>query len=489
MKKIATIITALFLLVSCDDTFDINRDPDLLPPGQANSTIFPAGIAGLAGAQGSYYALIGGFWSQFWTQNNTSNQYKDIDQYSIGTNDYQTAYAAMYDALNDIRTVKQQALAEGNTKYFLMATVLEVEGSQVLTDTYDAIPYTEANNPSILYPKFNTGKETYDLMIADLKLALSKDLNASVGDNPGSDDFIFGGNMEKWTKFGNTLLLKLYTRLTEVDPSLAQTGITSLINSGAKFLDVDAAMTQFEDAADRSNPLYETDRRQLNTTGNLRASKTLYSYLQTNADPRLNKYYGVGNPNNQGDFLNSATNLSLVSLWATTPFYFISAEESYFLQAEALVRYYGGTGAKEKYDLGVTANFNKYQTSTTIGSVTVPPVGSPAAFLAAGGKYEFPTTGTTAQKIEAIITQKWIASFPGNGYESFFEQNRTGYPKVSAVAQTSESYVPGQFAISVNSQTGKLFPKRVVLPNSVKTRNPNAPALKAITDPVWWDVN
>ncbi|MNG38878.1 hypothetical protein D3C84_1267360 [compost metagenome] len=57
------------------------------------------------------------------------------------------------------------------------------------------------------------------------------------------------------------------------------------------------------------------------------------------------------------------------------------------------------------------------------------------------------------------------------------------------MAQTSESYVPGQFAISVNSQTGKLFPKRVVLPNSVKTRNPNAPALKAITDPVWWDVN
>lgn len=487
MKKIATIITALFLLVSCDDTFDINRDPDLLPPGQANSTIFPAGIAGLAGAQGSYYAIIGGFWSQFWTQNNTSNQYKDVDQYSIGTNDYQLAYAAMYDALNDIRTVKQQALAEGNTKYYLMATVLEVEASQVLTDIYDDIPYTEANNTSILYPKFNTGKETYDLMIADLKLALSKDLNASVGDDPGKDDFIFGGDMAKWTKFGNTLLLKLYTRLTEVDPTLAQSGITTLINSGAEFLDVDAAMTQFEDAADRSNPLYESDRRQLNTTLNLRASKTLYTYLQTNEDPRLNKYYGVGNPNNQGDFLNSATNLSLVSLWATTPFYFISAEESYFLQAEALTRYYGGAGAKEKYDLGVAANFAKYQTSTTIGSVTVPAIGTPTALLAAGGKYAFPT-GTAAQ-IKAIITQKWIASFPGNGYESFFEQNRTGYPEVSAVPQTSESYVPGEFAISVNSQTGDLFPKRVVLPNSVKTRNPNAPALKLITAPVWWDVN
>jgi hypothetical protein len=461
--------------VSCDETFDINRDPDALAPGQANSTIFPAGVTGLVGAQGSYYAIIGGFWSQFWTQNNTSNQYKNIDQYSIGTNDYQAGYTAMYDALNDIRVVKAQAAKQGNTKYYLMATILEVEGSQVLTDLYDAIPYAEANNVNILQPKFNSGKETYNLMIADLKLALSKDLSSSAGDNPGTDDFLFKGDMTQWTKFGNTLLLKLYMRLTEVDPALAQSGITTLINSGAAFLDTDAAMTQFIDAADRSNPLYETDRRQLNSTLNLRASKTLYSYLQTNADPRLAKYYGAGNPNNQGDFLNTATNLSLVTLSATTPVFFISKEESNFLQAEALARYYGGTGAKAKYDAGVTAAITRF------GGVA-------SALLAAGGKYEFPATGTASQ-IEAIITQKWIASFPGNGYESFIEQNRTGYPKVSTVPQSSELYIPGQFAISVNNQTGNLFPKRIVLPSTVKTRNPNAPALKAITDPVWWDVN
>jgi hypothetical protein len=476
MKKITTIIAALFLLVSCDETFDINRDPDSLPPGQANSTILPAGLAGLAGAQGSYYALIGGFWSQFWTQNTTSNQYKDIDQYSIGTNDYQTGYTAMYDALNDIRVVKAQAEKEGNWNYYLIATVLEVEASQVLTDLYDAVPYAEANNPSILQPKFNTGKEVYTLMIEDLKLALSKNLATSVGKAPAKDDFIFDGNMQNWTKFGNTLLLKLHMRLTQVDPSLAQSGITTLINSGAQFLDVDAAMTQFEDAADRSNPLYETDRRQLNTTLNLRASKTLYTYLQTNSDPRLDKYYGPGNPNNQGDFENSATGLSLVTLNPTTAVYFLSAEESYFLQAEALTRYYGGAGAKAKYDLGVAANFKKYSMSAD-------------TFVADGGKYAFPSTGTMDQKIEAIITQKWIASFPGNGYESFLEQNRTGFPKESAVPQNDQNYIPGQFRVAVENVTGGLFPRRIVLPNTVKTRNPNAPALAKITAPVWWDVN
>ncbi|MEG0848743.1 MAG: SusD/RagB family nutrient-binding outer membrane lipoprotein [Flavobacterium sp.] len=475
MKKIATLVTALFLLVSCDDTFDINRDPDLLPPGQAYSTILPAGIAGVAGAQGSYYAIIGGFWSQFWTQNNTSNQYKDVDQYSIGTNDYQQGWTAMYDALNDIRVVKAKAKTEGNWNYFLIATVLEVQASQVMTDLYDDIPYAEANNPQILQPKFNTGKEAYDLMIADLKLALSKDQSASVGDVPSKDDFIFGGNMENWTKYGNTLLLKLHLRLTQVNPALAESGIKSLINSGAQFLDVDAAMTQFEDAADRSNPLFESDRRQLNTTQNLKASKTMYNYLQGKADPRLAKYYGAGVPNNQGDFENTTPGLSTVILNAKTPVYFISAEESYFLQAEALTRYYAGAGAKAKYDLGVAANFTKYSLD---GST----------FTAAAGKYEFPATGTTAQ-IEAIITQKWISSFPGNGYESFVEQNRTGFPKESSVAQTDPAYIAGQLAMSVENVTGNKFPRRVVLPNTVKSRNPNAPTLKAITVPVWWDVN
>lgn len=478
MKKIISILTVVLLLTSCDDTFDINRDPDSLSPDSiTNSTILPAGIAGLAGAQGSYYALIGGFWSQFWTQNQTSNQYKTIDGYTIGTNDFNGAWTAMYDALNDIRTVKSRSLAEGNWNYYLIATTLEIQGSQIMTDLYGDIPYTEANNIAFLQPKFETGADVYKLMIADLQTALAKDLSASVGATPANDDFIFGGNMTNWTKYANTLLLKLHIRLTEVDPALAESGIKALVNSGAQFLDVDAAMTQFEDAPDRSNPLFETDRRQLNTTLNLRASLTLHSYLSTKADPRLTKYYGPGVGLIQGAFETSppTANPSLVTLKATTAVYFISAEESSFLQAEALERYFGGAGAKAKYDLGIQQAMTKY------GADASP-------FIANGGTYAYPT-GTLATKIEAIITQKWIASFPGNGYESFLEQNRTGYPRVSNVAQNNSAYVPGQLSLSIENTTGGKFPKRIVLPSNVKSRNSNAPELKTITTPIWWDVN
>lgn len=480
MKKIFLFLSCAAIFASCsDEYFDINRDPDnLSADGVAFSTELPAGIAGIAGSQGAYYALIGGFWSQMFTQSNASNQYKEIDDYSIGTLDYNAGWTSMYDALADIRNIKSRAEAEGNWNYFLITTVLETHASQIMADFYDQIPYSEANNVNFLQPRFDTGEEVYDQMAEALQLALSKDLSTSQGEVPGSDDFIFGGNMTNWTAYANTLLLKVYMRQTEARPAVAQAGITALLNAGTDFLNIDAAVTQFEDAPDRSNPLYETDRRQLNTTTNIRASRTMFSYLDENGDPRRLSYYDPGNPLNQGDFNNSAiapTSIAVVHLEPTTPVYFMSREESLFLQAEAAARYAGGAGAKVAYDAAVQESFSKWGLN-----------GAP--FVASGGAYEY-DGATLDDQIKDIITQKWLASFPGNGHEAFFEHNRTGYPEISAVPQTDAGYVAGEFAYSIAGTTGGDFPKRLVFPENVKSVNQNAPALVELTVPVWWDAN
>lgn len=479
-KTFITLLSIAFITFSCDDKFDINTDPDSLLIGEVPlSKQFPAGLVGVAGAQGSYYALIGGFWSQFWTQSNSSNQYNEIDSYLIGSFDYQGGWTAMYDALSDIKDVKRRAEAEENWNYFLMATTMEVYASQIMVDLYDQIPYLESNNQEILQPHFLSGEETYNLMISDLEAALAKDLSISQGELPDETDILFGGNMNNWTKFANTVLLRLYMRQTEVNPTLTEDGITTLIDGGAEFLDLDAKITGFVNEANRSNPLYETDRRQLNTPKNLRASYTMYSFMDDNGDTRKNNYYGVGIPFLQGDYANtsiSESSVSIVNLSPTTDVYYITKEESFLLQAEALERYYGGSGAKALYDDAVAEAFNKYGLD---GST----------YTTAGGAYEYPSTGTFDDKLKAIITQKWLASFPGNGFESFFEQNRTGYPSVSAVAQDAPTYVSGEICYSIAGATNGLFPKRVVFPNNVVTRNQNAPSLVPITTPVWWDVN
>ena len=484
MKKfIISILVLSATFVGCSSDLDINRDPDSLSPSSAPlSAQLPAGITGIIGSEGASYAIIGGFWSQYWTQSNASNQFKDLDNYSASTADYNFAWNGMYDALGDIRNVKRRALAEENWNYYLIATVLEVQASQVLTDFYGSIPYKEANNTTILQPKFNTGEEVYTYMIEDLNDALSKPLASSKGALPLYDDFIFRGDMAKWTKFANTLKLKVFMRQTYSSrAAIANAGITAMLTSGTVFLNEDAGMILdkegkpiFSDAINQSNPLYEYNNRRLNTATNLRMSTTLASFFDLNTDPRKAAYYLAGSSLNQGDFNNpaGAGTIALVKLSAITPALLMTKEESLLLQAEAKERYQGGVGAKALYDAAVNANFTRYGLS---GSTFV------------AGAYAYPTAGTLENKVEAIITQKWIASFPGNGFEAFFEKNRTGYPKTSAVYQTVTSYVPGQFVYAKNGTTGGLFPRRLAYPLSERNANSNVPTLVPITTPVWWD--
>ena len=110
-----------------------------------------------------------------------------------------------------------------------------------------------------------------------------------------------------------------------------------------------------------------------------------------------------------------------------------------------------------------------------------------APFIATGGVYEYPTAGSLEDKLKSIITQKWVSCYPDQGYESFFEQLRTGYPEISPVAQADLSYVPGEWAYSVEGLTGGIFPQRLVYPNQELSRNSNAPTIVAITVPVWWN--
>ncbi|MGV3697304.1 SusD/RagB family nutrient-binding outer membrane lipoprotein [Flavobacterium sp.] len=481
MKKlILSIIMVPALFVSCTTDFGKNEDPDLLTPDQASfNAQLPAGIVGLAGSEGAGMAIFGGFWAQYWTQSNTANQFKDIDNYSAGTADYNFIWNGMFDALGDIRNVKRRAYAEGNWKYYLIATTLEAQASQILTDMYGSIPYKEAGYSTILQPHFNTGEEVYGFMIEDLNDALSKDLSTSSGLVPANDDLVFRGDMDKWTAFANTMKLKIFMRQTNSSrAAIANAGITALLASGVDFLDEDAGMITdaagapiFVDSPNLRNPLYEYTVKALNVATNLRKSTTLSSFLADNADPRLGEYYDAGNALNQGDFNSTASNIATIKLDYDTPVYFMTKEESLLLQAEALERYSGGAGAQALYEEAITTNFSRYGLDAT-------------PFIS--GAYAYPATNFD-DKLEAIITQKWIASFPGNGFEAFFEKNRTDFPRTSAVPQSNAAYVPGQFAISVTTTQGANLPKRIVYPLSERNTNPNTPALVPITTPVWWD--
>jgi hypothetical protein len=472
--------------ISCKKQLNINQDPSVPPlSGGTPAIVFPAAVLATTGKVGGDLAIVGGIWSQFFTQSDLAQQYVQTESYNLPSTDnfVNGVYDVLFtQGLQDYKFVINQAAAEGDWNYYLLATVMNAYTTEVLVDIYDQIPYSEALQGNVnLNPKFDNGDSIYASLISSIDVALSKDFTATTVTLPGSQDLVFGGKMANWMAFANTLKLKMYLRSVNAAPGVASAGITALYAGNPSFLTIDASVTNFSNTPGRDNPMYEQNIRTLNTTTNLKASTTFVSWLMANNDPRIVYFFGSDTPTsiNQGDFANVNATYSSAPPFTQTaldPVEFISAAESYFLQAEADLRYFGGLNAGALYNKGVIAAFLQEGLD---GS----------SFVAPGGAYAFPAGGTAAQQLQAIIVQKWASCAYGcHGIESYFEQNRTGYPVRSAVYSTNPSYIPGQLVIGPSSSLpAGQYAKRFVFPYDETSRNTNAPKTTVPeTTPVWW---
>ena len=73
-------------------------------------------------------------------------------------------------------------------------------------------------------------------LLASLDSALNQNFNAATNTQPGAEDYIFGGDMDQWRAFANTLKLKMYLRMVNAKPDVAEAGIKALYDANADFL-------------------------------------------------------------------------------------------------------------------------------------------------------------------------------------------------------------------------------------------------------------
>jgi hypothetical protein len=495
MKTIKkALVTAICLsgmavsIISCKKQLNINQNPSLPNLSQGTpSVVFPAAVLATTGKVGGDLTIVGGIWSQFFTQSDLAQQYVQTESYNLPSTDnfVNGVYDVLFtQALEDYKFVIDKSAEEGDWNYYLLGTVMNAYTAEVMVDMYDEMPYSQALlGAGNLNPKFDSGYAIYTSLINSIDTALSKNLSALTVTAPGSQDMVFGGNMANWIAFANTLKLKMYLRFVNAYPSVAAADITALYAGNPSFLTVDASVTNFSNTPGRDNPFYEQNIRTLNTTTNLKASTTFVSWLQANNDPRIVYFFGSDSVTsiNQGDYANINAAYQAAPPFVQTPLdpvEFISTAESYFMQAEADLRYFGGSRAGSLYDKGVLAAF---QQEGLDGS----------SFIAPGGAYAYPSGGTQAQQLQAIIVQKWASCAYGcHGIESFFEQVRTGYPLRSPVYSTNPGYIPGQLVIGPNtSLPAGQYAKRFVYPYDETSRNTNAPQTVPETMPAWWGLN
>jgi len=103
------------------------------------------------------------------------------------------------------------------------------------------------------------------------------------------------------------------------------------------------------------------------------------------------------------------------------PFVVMSAADSHFMVAEAIVKGLAVGDAEGHYQTGLDHAMELWGTSTT-----------PEFLSSEMGSL----TGSTDQKLEKIATQRWIANYT-NGYEAWSIVRDTGYP--SSAITTSDN--------------------------------------------------
>lgn len=516
LKKIISIGLFVGILgssfMSCDDYLDVNNNPNY-PTEATLQTLLPSVGATTISRIALDGDLIGALWMQHATQGNSTNQYNATVNYNVSISSYNAFWTNAYaNTLPDLKILIEMAEENSAWNYWVIAKILMAFNYHFLTDLYGDIPFTEAlQAKEYPAPRYDDSKTVvYPGIIALLDEAIAKEAEAKANTNPAisKEDYYYNGNIDQWIAFAKTLKLKLLMRDFEANRSQ----ISSMLNAGG-LLQVDCAMTAFEDATNKGNPLYEYNIRQLNTVENMRACHTFTEYLIAMNDPRIERYYEVTNyakmemaEGNEVAIreiyggLPCGTKPSTVeededgvpliksSRYLQTyndPAYLMNNAEAAFLQAEAYARLGDKSKAKAAYDDGVTKAFGRWGYDAS-------------SFIAADGVYAFDDSSLD-KMLKCILTQKWVASAKANAWDAFFDCNRTGIPAISKADKVRVSNVepglmpgyelgtlvaPGSTELQVDE-----FPKRMLIPQVSSANNPNAPVTKNLTDPMWWHKN
>ena len=443
---------ALFLASCTGDYLNINDNPN-----QAVSAtpelVLSAALNTTAGRL--THNQIGNFFGGYWAPSGSYSGFIEERQFdynaSFGTN----VWNSCYDNLNDYQYILDKATEQKWSAVIGIAKVMKVFNYQILVDAYGNVPYSDAlKGTASIRPKYDDAQAIYDDLVKTLDGA-SADLKAvtsATNPSPGAQDIVFKGDMAKWRRFANTLRLRLLVRQSNVTGKDLKGEVAKVVAEGAGFLKAGETVGStpgYLKSAGKQNPFWENYVQ--NAAGGDAGTKQAYvasaffvNTIQDDLkDPRLPRLVAK---NNAGIYVGVAlgdgsdANLFPKRSWFgpaiiksfDQPMILMTAAESFFLQSEAVQRGYTTGDAKALYEAGITEAFTA--------------AGLTAAEATAYYAKTTPNVGWAAStdKIEAIITQKWIAMFSLTGFEAWSEVRRTGFPRVPLATRAVQAKAPAR---------------------------------------------
>jgi hypothetical protein len=520
-KLPALLVGACFMLASCTKKFDeINTDRNSIATVGSSELPFL-----FAKAEGT---AIPNIWSYQVAQNLFADQYAQYfastatyfpsDRYVIRMDWVGAAFNPIYtDMMPQLQTIL--ATADPASPEAALANVVWVLGFHRVTDYWGPIPYFSAGQPGTSVP-YDPQDKIYDDFFKRLTAAAAV-LKANATAKPyGAFDIIYGGSVDKWLKFTNTLRLRLAMRISDVDPERAKTEAEAAVADGVMTTSPDDdALLQRSLKGDDNNGLSI-----MSDWNEFRMSASMESVLKGYTDPRMPIFFlpaaktgtyeglrnGLTSTEQTEDVNLPEANSHVGARWAspsyggdasylTTPQNVMATAEAYFLRAEGALKGWnmGGT-AKELYEAGITNSFKQWGIADAatiqnyINSDKMPI--APNDFLNSPPLTNLPVKFSSDPEVQKaqIALQKWLAIFP-DGAEAWADYRRnsswhTDILHLYPVAHSDNSDITNPKAQWI---------RRIPFLESERLNN-GAEVTKAeallngpdkISTPLWWDKN
>ncbi len=547
-KKFIYLLTAGLMLsaTSCKKYLNVNQnlnDPTKIPV----SALLVAAERGI-GINLGYNAGLSDGLSIYMHQQSTR---EEGDQYGLNGNDgiITGSWSGLHYTITDLDVIIKQARAESRFVYAGIAKILRAYLFSQMVDVWGDVPFSEFNKfkEGIKQAKFDDDAVIYPQLLTLIDEGIADINNPAINPSkPGADDIIYNGNTVRWIKAANTLKLKLYTQLRKVQNVTPQ--VTALLANPANLINAvnESFVIPFGTAllSDR-NPgfadytatqrtqhvspwLYEIMKGYNPVFSGIvdpRVPYYIYNQIKSNgATPNASEYrdgafvsiyFGSVGPNRNGSQQNGISLFgiypvggryddgqggvaSATSGTGAAPYKLITYADRLYLEAELINTGVIAGDARAVFSAALTASIAQVDyiiTAYVKPTQTVPALGTQTAYInAILAKYD---AGTTAKKLEYIMTEKWLASI-GSSVDQYTDYRRTGYPvlfdpKNPAMAPgglvqppvNGNPFVIPQLAVPV--QLGNSFPVSLPWSQTELELNGNAPAQKLpSTYKVFW---
>lgn len=446
MKKILKYSSLLFVVLviaSCDKFLDVNEDPNN-PVSVTPDLVLPTAQVYTANVMQTDRRIncLGNMLMYNWSQSDGYAWYPDEFKYNVTSSFYQNNFNYTYSNTLKMYQVLANLDSTEYANYKAIGKIMKAYHFQLLVDMYGDVPYSEALQRSgEATPKYDDAKTIYENLIVELTNAIALINTGSNVITPGDDDTMFGGDMAKWKKFANTIKLRILVRQSSMSgrDTYLKEKFAEIAAEGSGYITADVGVNPgYTNITNQQSPLWDSYGKDPSGTETMSGKATcatdyILAYLKDTKDPRIDKIYEkpasghLGVPQGLLDYDTPVVDAFMpdkvsnigpgILKGANMKAMVYTLAECYFNLAEARLKNLITTGdAKTYYQNGITASF------TTLGLTSADATTYYSQTLN-NVNYDASVT-----KLQAIITQKWIAVNGMTAEQSWFDYNRTGYP-------------------------------------------------------------